>query len=493
MANLITEISQEKINKTIETTIRQIKEHLANGGSIYDKKDKLKYYRNLMNVKSYLNLADISDAYKVCGFDYKMKKVDKEVTIERLKEEIDAFYNEKKTLNYPEKKKPFYEHIRALKKKLNISSTKEIYKMCGYDYDPVEQAKHTPLTVEIVKKRIDKYVAGGGSIYAPKRDLPYYDSLQQLKDKLKLSSMEEAYEKCGYKFDRDYAKFKEMMILAKKLADKSGSLDYIKLHDKKDNGLNQEEIKQLIKLESYINFNASKMNCSPADYLIYMTDYHYEYSIIRCDYIYQLYEDLLKAYPDKIIKNIKAENISLYHKLKHAAKYTDTSLKQLAEALGFDASIFKSKKSALPSLKIHKNSYVISTLKSIQEAYGEVDLVADKDLYKDALICSIKEGKSLKVWLKDNGIKASNKTLSEYRLSRMKVDYKDRAEQINSIQDEIIKEENLTIPTDERERYYFNLSLAEKTIKKLNDNYEIDISKKPIVTKVKMQNSAYIL
>ena len=86
MANLITEISQERINKTIETTIRQIKEHIANGGSIYDKKDNLKYYRNLISLKNFLNLNSIADAYKVCGFEYKLKKIGKEVTIERMKQ-----------------------------------------------------------------------------------------------------------------------------------------------------------------------------------------------------------------------------------------------------------------------------------------------------------------------------------------------------------------------------------------------------------------------
>lgn len=493
MANLITEISQERINKTIETTIKQIKEHIDNGGSIYDKKENLKYYRNLLYVKKLLNLDSIADAYKVCGYDYTMKKTGKEVTLHRLKEEIDEFLAVHKTLEYPEKKKPYYERLRALKKKLNINSTKEIYRMCGYDYDPIEQAKHTPLTIELLKQRIDEYVAGGGSIYAPRRELPYYNSLQQLKDKLKLNSMEEVYEKCGYKFDRDYMRFKDMMALAQKFAQKDGSIDEIKIHDKKYAVIEKETREDMTTLESYINFNASKLKCSPADYLIYMTNYHYQSSIIRCDYIYELYEELIKTYPDKKIKDIKAENISLYHKLKHAAKYTDTSLKDLAEALGFDATTFKSKKSALPGLKIHKNSYVISTLKSIQEREGEVDLTSDKDLYRDALICSIKEGKSLKLWLKDNGIKPSNKTLSEYRLSRMKVDYNERREQIKEIQYKIIAEENLSVPTDEREKYYFNLSLAVKTIARLNEIYEADIDKKPHVTKVKMQNSAYLL
>ena len=493
MTNLITKISQEKIDRTIELTKRQIKDHLANGGSIYDKKDNLKYYRNLMNVKKYLNLKDIAEAYKYCGYDYVMKKESKEITLDRLKQEIEEFIKKHGTLNYPEKKKPYYERMRALKRKLNISTMKKMYELCGYDYDPIEQAKHTPLTIEGLKKRIDEYVAGGGSIYAPRRELPYYDSLQQLKDKLKLSSMEEVYEKCGYKFDREYKRFFDMMILAKKFANNSGSIDEIKLNNKEDNELSKQTKDEMVKLESYINFNASKLKCSPADYLIYMTDYHYNSSMIRCDYIYELYEDLIREYPDKVIKNIKSENISLYHKLKHAARYTDTSMKELAEALGFDASIFKSKKSALPKLKIHKNSYVISTLKSIQEKEGEVDLVADKDLYRDALICSIKEGKSLKLWLKDNGIKPTNKTLSEYRLARMKVDYNERMEEIREIRNQIISEENLSIPKDERERYYFNLKLAEKTIEKLNENYETDIKKKPIVTKVKMQNSAYLL
>ncbi|MBR1988522.1 MAG: hypothetical protein IKA36_05750, partial [Clostridia bacterium] len=193
MANLITEISQERINKTIETTIRQIKEHIANGGSIYDKKDNLKYYRNLISLKNFLNLNSIADAYKVCGFEYKLKKIGKEVTIERMKQEIEDFIKIHKTLEYPEKKKPYYERMRALKKKLNVSSTKEIYKLCGYDYDPIEQAKHTPLTIELLKERIDDYVSKGGSIYDPRRELPYYNSLQQLKDKLKLSSMEEVF------------------------------------------------------------------------------------------------------------------------------------------------------------------------------------------------------------------------------------------------------------------------------------------------------------
>ena len=121
------------------------------------------------------------------------------------------------------------------------------------------------MTLEDIKKRIDDYVANGGSIYDGRRELPYYDNLQKFTKKIQSTSnpaftIVDAYKLCGYTFDREYGDYHKLLQVLSEHADENGYVDSIKKIDGSD------APKTLLKKMS------TPLNCSPSDYLILMTD-----------------------------------------------------------------------------------------------------------------------------------------------------------------------------------------------------------------------------
>ena len=98
---------EDKINKLKI----KINDYLASGGNIQDKKKDIPYYNLLTDIikldkKNGIN-STIFSIYKECGYSY-VSKGGKEVTISRLKEEIDNYVNNGGSIYDKKAKLPYY-------------------------------------------------------------------------------------------------------------------------------------------------------------------------------------------------------------------------------------------------------------------------------------------------------------------------------------------------------------------------------------------------
>ena len=157
---------------------RWIEEYVRGGGSIQDKKDNLPYYNYLCNLikvdrKEGKN-STIESIYSECGYEYIAKR--KSSSIDRLKSEIDVYISKGGSIYDKKENLPYYTLMQQMIRKNRNLSIKELYRLCGYEYEN----KNIPATLERLKEEIDTYVDNGGSIYDKKEDLPYYYLMWQL-------------------------------------------------------------------------------------------------------------------------------------------------------------------------------------------------------------------------------------------------------------------------------------------------------------------------
>lgn len=314
------------------------------------------------------------------------------------------------------------------------------------------------LTLAEIKQRIDDYVANGGSIYDRRRQLPYYDNLQKFTKRVQLSdnpnfTIVDAYKLCGYTFDREYGDYHKLLQILKEYADEKGYVDSIKKIEGSD------APKTLLKKMS------APLNCSPSDYLILMTDYRYERSIIITDYIEQLRKELKEAYPTGDITHIKRENNLLYEKLRHVARYcpeVGADMQSVAEYFGLTNERFS-------STNIYQHLNAKKVLAELFKLYpdGVIDSLA-KDhptLYHNVTKCAASENTTPKAWLENNGFTYTPAQKTE-RMYKTVVDSKVREKELLSLRNSLVGKMRTDF-ADPIEEYYYKKKIAKLVLQQL--------------------------
>lgn len=119
----------------------KIAKHKARGGSIYDSKASLDYYSDLITIikldRKEGKESNIESIYAECGEIYVAKKVSL-ITIEDIKKKIDAYIDQGGSIYDKKEDLPYYvnivDYIKREKRKNNILSVSDIYRLCGYEY-----------------------------------------------------------------------------------------------------------------------------------------------------------------------------------------------------------------------------------------------------------------------------------------------------------------------------------------------------------------------
>ena len=179
-------------------------------------------------------------------------------------------------------------------------------------------------------REISMFQKLGGNIYSPRRTLPFYERLRSAgrayqRETGEKIPMEQIYSDCGIKFDRDYYHFTLFLDNLKSFATADNKVDSLK---------RTKATQTETEAKSYLNFHANEIGLTPGEYLILMTDYRFENLTISGDYVGFLQQRFSKAYPDGLVKNLKAESPSLYWALKHFQEYAPEEL-SYDEALAF--------------------------------------------------------------------------------------------------------------------------------------------------------------
>ena len=314
--------------------------------------------------------------------------------------------------------------------------------------------------IEELTNRIKTHIENGGNIYQPKRQLPYYDYLQHVKEKFSkrdgvVYSSADIYKMCGFDFDPDYAIFLDIIADLQDLADNKNYVD-------KTTNFKQTKSETYSKLCNL----ATKHNTCLYDFLVLTTGYRLKEANINIDYEKALVERLLKAYPDRELTGIRRNNTELYEMLRHLRryKYPTLSMIEVINLLGFDN--YKSTKNT----QFAPNEAVY--LKKLEGLYPskriDSTLYVDKDLYYTLIKISISKGLSLVEYLNQNGYTYLQGNLV-VRLAQMKVDEHARYEFLTNKKKEFYKNYPIEKLTD-KELYYLNLKLVD-TIAKV-DNVE---------------------
>lgn len=289
---------------TLERLKAAIDKHIANGGSIYDARDELPYVILLNNYirNNKSDGMDIVKAYKLCGYDYDLKK--KPVTIERIKEEIAKFVENGGNIYDKSTEIPYYDMIQHFIERYRRNGVKytveEVYKMCGYDYDS--------MYYNVYKL---------GSVLKDYKDSHGY--VDSLKDSDFGRSIYERLKKKAQALELDLNDYL-MCMFGVKMKHSFSSVDYISLVE--------EKLKEHESLYGYKCVNLkhiSKYNPQLLNKVRHLAMYFPEGSVSMNDVLYYFdYEEtrkkakpldekavlasLEKLYPNKMVTNLSSES-----------------------------------------------------------------------------------------------------------------------------------------------------------------------------------------
>ncbi len=304
-------------------------------------------------------------------------------------------------------------------------------------------------------KRIQNHIDNGGSIYQPKRQLPYYDYLSNLKTKFSKRDgvkyeTADIYKMCGFDFDPEFAAYLEIVADLRDLADGNNYVD-------KEINFKQAKSETYGKLCTL----ATKHGSCLYDFLVLTTGYRLKEANINVDYEKALIEKLKQAYPDKNLAGIRRDNSDLYEMIRHLRryKYPSLTIAEVVNLLGFQNS-----KSAHGG---HLISDEAANLKKLQALYPskniDASLYLDKDFYYTLIRISISKGMSLVQYLNQNGYTYLQGNLVA-RLAQMKVDEKTRYDYLIGKKREFYISHPIEKLTD-KEKYYLNLELVDHVAK----------------------------
>lgn len=254
---------------------------------------------------------------------------DKEA-LENLADVIADYIKRGGKFDMPLKQLPFYSLAYNISKRKSLSelTPAKALELCGVPKE-VFDTGFSPATMQQLKIEMDEFVNNGNSLKdTPIKKTPFYRIIDVLRRKPEYKDWTAAdfYEACGYVTKRGFSISKLERELAK-VADPKGYVDCIKERvsgDKK-------------KLGRQVSDQAEKFGCSPAAYLLLMTDYRYKRVMVQGDYIEHVRKELLEVYdPGETLIGLKSMCPKLYDKVSMIAEYTNQNMKQTALFLGFD-------------------------------------------------------------------------------------------------------------------------------------------------------------
>ena len=314
------------------------------------------------------------------------------------------------------------------------------------------------ITNEQLRKMIGEHLAKGGSIYDPKRQLPYYEKMMSVVKRHRRNGepdykMEDLYAELGFIMDRPYNLYLELLDGLKGFADKEGYVDDL------------NKVRGVMCVKNKLRDECARLGCSPGDYLLLMTPYKFKRTFIQDDYISVLFTQLKEAYPDGDTTNIKRENPRLYEQIRHVLRYSPESVSMQDLALFFGIQNYKFKDET-PEFKLDERKIVEEYIKAYS-LNPEFSAIRDNsELYYKALKCATSKNQTYKQWLKSHALPQQN-AIEIPRFSKIMVDTDKRAKQIQDAKSKIMKRDNLVRPTDPVKAYHFDLDLAKKVIEEI--------------------------
>lgn len=332
--------------------------------------------------------------------------------------------------------------------------------------------------IEKLTDEIIDYLHEGGELYDINvKNLPFYEGVNFLcrSSKGMLKSFADALNFLGFEYNPEYHEYEKLIDTLESYSDKDFYVDEIKKH----RGINANTV-----LKEFAN----EISCTPSDYLILMTDYRYKFNASkRANYVDELISRIYKFYPDGNVTNLRYDHPELYNSIRNVliqAHCESASMKNLACLLGIhlndksyhhfsDNQIFKG---------INESQVVSEYEQKLSE--GKIKNISSDNptLYRKIYICAIRNNMSVSEWFKMHNLTPPLQTnKNTNRLGRIKVDPIEREAELKGKMQEIIKRENLSIPSNKIEQYYFRKELARRVISELfnSSNLSEEISEEP--------------
>lgn len=323
-----------------------------------------------------------------------------------------------------------------------------------------------------LSKEISMFQKLGGNIYSPRRSLPYYERLRSAgrayqRETGEKIPMEQIYSDCGVKFDRDYYHFTLFLDNLKSFATKDNKVDSLK---------RTRATQTETEAKSYLNFHANEIGLSPGEYLILMTDYRFENLTISGDYVAFLQQRFLKAYPNGLVKNLKAENTSLYWALKHFQEYAPEDL-TYDEALAFFGmkNISKRKPPEPKTTKTIVENEIVEELTELYPTREIKDIFTNNpQLYYDIVKLAVRGDQTIQQWFNSHGMSYTQGNQCA-RLSRYQVDAKEYEAMLLSMREELLQKYDIE-NADDIDMFRINLDIAKQISKQLYPDRHIEES-----------------
>lgn len=310
--------------------------------------------------------------------------------------------------------------------------------------------------VSNLSKEIATYVKMGGSVYDPRRVVPYYEKIRYATKLYKTENdveidIEDVYRDCGIKFNRDYNNFLTFKRGLEKVADEHGFVDPIKKNDAS---------KEEIELKSYLDFHARELGISPGEYLILMTDFRYKTLVVGGDYVEHLKQRIQEEIPDGIAKNLKRTHSEIYYALKHFQKYSPEPI-SYDETLGYFGLINASLRGR-PAQKGENEVNEELLLEQLKTDFPDkkIGSFSSSPNYKMVLRAARCNDQTIGQWLDSHGFNysvASNVS----RLSKFQVDATEHEQKLMPMRNELLQEYD-TQNADDVDMFVINTNIAKR-------------------------------
>lgn len=314
-----------------------------------------------------------------------------------------------------------------------------------------------------LSKEIDMFQKLGGNVYSPRRTLPFYERLRSAgrayqRETGEKIPMEQIYSDCGVKFDRDYYHFTLFLENLKSFATTNNKVDSLK---------RTHATPTEIEAKSYLNFHANEIGLAPGEYLILMTDYRFENLTISGDYVGFLQQRFSKAYPNGLVKNLKAENTSLYWALKHFQEYAPEELSYDEALAFFGMKNISTKKPPEPkNIKPIVESEVVEDLTDLFPTREIKDIYTlDPKLYYNVVKLAVRSDQTVAQWFASHGMSYAQGNQCS-RLSRYQVDANEHETMLLSMREELLQEYDIE-NADNIDMFRINLDIAKRISKEL--------------------------
>ena len=421
---------EDKINKLKI----KINDYLASGGNIQDKKKDIPYYNLLTDIikldkKNGVN-STIFSIYKECGYSY-VSKGGKEVTISRLKEEIDNYVNNGGSIYDKKAKLPYYElMIRIIKKDKDLS-VKKLYELCGYEYTN----KVIPTSIERIKKEIDEYVKNGGVISNDKDNTPYYSTIMdfiRINKRRGISyNIEDIYKMCGYEYDGRVNITYKLNKIFQEVKDENGYIDLLK------------EIKKGQGIINGIRKKARHLDIDVNMYLMSTYGVRLSHVFSDIDYVSYVEEEIKKFIDVNGIDNLNLKYIHdidkrLYNKINHLGIYFPGGSISNNDVLSFYGYNSNDKQ--------RKKVNEVKVIHNLNKAYPDKivsNLTLYPSLFYSIVRLSAENGVSVEDYLRSKGF-SPIKGMPMYRLSKAILEENNEEyKKICSIRNKLMKESNV--------------------------------------------------